>query len=104
MPVRVVLYEDHPDLRESLSLLLRGAAGIELLGAFATPVDVLTHLRTLRPDVVLLDVMMPGVDGWAVLEQLKRHLDDRIASVKVLMKVRLQTLTLLSSLILVHCQ
>jgi len=83
----VLVVDDEPDIRylTQVNLELDGhrvmtaANGEEALAA--VQVDV--------PDVVLLDVMMPGVDGWAVLEQLKRHLDDRIASVKVLMMTAL---------------
>ena len=54
MPVRVVLYEDNPDLRDSLCVLLRGSAGIELLGAFPNCEHIQQQMRELSPNLVLM--------------------------------------------------
>ena len=47
--------------------------------------DALAAIEVEVPDVVLLDVMMPEVDGWTVLDQLKSHLDEKISTVRVIM-------------------
>lgn len=79
----VLVVDDEPDIRyvTQLNLELDGhrvrtaADGVEALAAIEVEV----------PDLLLLDVMMPEVDGWAVLEQLKSHFDAAIANVRVIM-------------------
>ena len=60
---RLVLYEDNADLRASLSQLLSAAPGLELVGAFGTCVQAGDDTRRLRPDVVLMDIDLPGCSG-----------------------------------------
>jgi len=83
----VLVVDDEPDIRYLTQVNLE-LDGHRVMTA-ANGEDALAAVQVEVPDVVLLDVMMPGVDGWAVLEQLKTHLDDRIASVKVLMMTAL---------------
>jgi len=83
----VLVVDDEPDIRYLTQVNLE-LDGHRVMTA-ANGEEALAAVQVEVPDVVLLDVMMPGVDGWAVLEQLKSHLDDRIASVKVLMMTAL---------------
>jgi len=83
----VLVVDDEPDIRYLTQVNLE-LDGHRVMTA-ANGVEALAAVQVEVPDVVLLDVMMPGVDGWGVLEQLKSHLDDRIASVKVLMMTAL---------------
>lgn len=73
MRVRVLLYEDHHDLRESLSALLRSAPDLDFLGAFPSPIAVVDHLRSLQPDVILLDIDMPGMTGLEALQLIQQE-------------------------------
>ncbi|MDR6564302.1 MULTISPECIES: response regulator transcription factor [unclassified Arcicella] len=71
--IKIVIYEDNPDLRESLSVLLRGSMGFELIGAFVNCEQVARQIIDLRPDVVLMDIDMPianGLKGLKVIKQL----------------------------------
>jgi DNA-binding NarL/FixJ family response regulator len=61
--IRVVLVDDHAVLRESLARLLDGAPDIEVVGAAGDGEQALDVVRATRPDVVLMDLQMPGVDG-----------------------------------------
>jgi CheY-like chemotaxis protein len=83
----VLVVGDEPDIRYLTQLQLE-LDGHRVMTA-ADGVEALAAVQAEVPDVVLLDVMMPEVDGWAVLEQLKAHLDERISSVKVLMMTAL---------------
>ena len=87
MTARILVVDDIPANVKLLEVRLL-AEYFEVLTALNGP-DAIETCENGKVDVVLLDVMMPGVDGWAVLEQLKSHLDDRIKSVKVLMMTAL---------------
>ncbi len=83
----VLIVDDEPDIRY-LSQVTLELDGHHVMTA-GNGAEALAAVQVEVPDVVLLDVMMPEVDGWAVLEQLKAHLDDRISSVRVLMMTAL---------------
>jgi CheY-like chemotaxis protein len=76
--LRTVLYvEDDPDMREVVILVLQMIGGIDVR-AFATGAEALAAGDDLAPDLLLLDVMMPGMDGPSTLGQLRA--DPRFAS------------------------
>mgnify|MGYP003114697664 FL=1 len=83
----VLVVDDEPDIRYLTQLQLE-LDGHRVMTA-ADGAEALAAVQVEVPDVVLLDVMMPEVDGWSVLEQLKAHLDEKISSVKVLMMTAL---------------
>ena len=66
----VVLADDHPVYRAGLAQAIRERADLRLLADCADGHDALAHIRTLRPDVALLDVRMGGLDGLGILEAL----------------------------------
>jgi DNA-binding NarL/FixJ family response regulator len=69
---KIVIYEDNYDLRESLTVLLKGSNGFEVLGAFPNCRDVEKQIRELQPDVVLMDIDMPiknGIEGLKLIQQ-----------------------------------
>ena len=69
---RVLVVEDNDAARESLALSL-GREGFEGILA-ANGEEVLNHLRGgLKPDLILLDMLMPVLDGWHFLEALRRE-------------------------------
>lgn len=68
--LRAVLVDDEPLARQELAYLLEKSGGIELLGQGANGVEAVELVRTLRPDIVFLDVQMPGLDGFAVIKRL----------------------------------
>lgn len=61
--VRVVLVDDHAVVRHGLSQLLSASAGVEVVGSAADGAEAVDLARRLRPDVVVMDLQMPGVDG-----------------------------------------
>ena len=62
-PIRVVLVDDDPLVRAGLSLMLRGAPQLEIVGEAGDGVQALEVIARTRPDVVLMDIRMPGTDG-----------------------------------------
>jgi DNA-binding NarL/FixJ family response regulator len=65
----VLIVDDHEDFRESARALLE-AEGFTVVGVAADGIDALAAVERLRPDIVLLDVQLPDVDGFAVAERL----------------------------------
>jgi DNA-binding NarL/FixJ family response regulator len=61
--LRVQVYEDNDELRNMLSMLLSHSAGFEICGAFSNCTGVLKNISEKKPDVILCDIDMPGVDG-----------------------------------------
>jgi DNA-binding NarL/FixJ family response regulator len=61
--IRVVLADDHALVREGTAELLERAGGVLVIGQAANGADALHLVQTLRPDVLLIDVAMPGLDG-----------------------------------------
>ena len=68
--ISVVLADDHAMVRLGLEQLLAGADGIEVVGSAADGAQAVAMTLELRPDVVLMDLQMPGVDGVAATRQI----------------------------------
>lgn len=69
-PIRVLLVDDEPLVRRGLRAILESDPGIEVVGEAADGAAALTSTRSLSPDVVCMDVRMPGVDGIRATELL----------------------------------
>jgi len=71
--LRVILADDHPIFLRGLELLLRHTPDFEVVRACADGVALLEDLRTLKPDIAVVDVDMPGLTGVQVLEAVARE-------------------------------
>ena len=71
--IRVVIADDHAVVRHGLAQLLATFAGVELVGEAADGEAAVAICARERPDVVLMDLEMPGVDGIAATERIKAH-------------------------------
>jgi DNA-binding NarL/FixJ family response regulator len=69
-PIRVVLVDDHAVVRRGLAQLLSGAGDLEVVGQAGDGDEALTVVRELRPDVVVMDLQMPGTDGVEATRQI----------------------------------
>jgi len=79
--IRVVIYEDNPQLREGLTMLVNGSEGFSVLAAYKNCNYVEEEISKWKPDVVLLDINMPGTNGLEGLKKI-REIDQEV---KVLM-------------------
>ena len=71
--IRVLIADDHKVVRQGLAFLLSSESGIEVAGEAADGVAALEAIRRTRPDVVLLDLFMPRMDGLAVLAAMREQ-------------------------------
>ncbi|MGD0570717.1 MAG: response regulator transcription factor [Candidatus Sulfotelmatobacter sp.] len=63
MAVRILLVDDHPIVRQGLRTLLEGRPGWEVVGEASDGIEALEKVQSLQPDVVVLDVTMPRLNG-----------------------------------------
>lgn len=75
MSLRVFIVEDHPVVREGYVMLLDGAPGLDLVGTAETGEEALTAVPAAAPDVVAVDLQLPGMSGLEVVKHL-RALED----------------------------
>jgi DNA-binding NarL/FixJ family response regulator len=78
--LRILLVDDHALFRQSLSVLLT-ASGFEVIGAVTDGIEALQCARTLRPDLILMDIEMPGCDGLAATRLIKAE----VPEIKIIM-------------------
>jgi DNA-binding NarL/FixJ family response regulator len=80
--IRVLVVDDHAGMRAALAQLLAGAPDVELVGASGDGWGGVKLARELDPDVVLMDISMPGLDGIAATYRLRQ--DDARTQVLIL--------------------
>lgn len=72
-PIRILLADDHPMLRESLGLALDAEPDFELVATVGEAGAALEAIRTLSPQIVLMDIEMPGLDPFGAAATLRRE-------------------------------
>ncbi len=79
--IKVLIYEDNPQLREGLTMLIDGSDGFSVVASYKNCNNIIPELEAWSPDVILMDIDMPGVNG---IEGLKR-IREVNQNIKVLM-------------------
>ena len=74
-PIRVVLVDDDPLVRAGLSLMLGGSAELEIVGEAGDGIEALEVVGRTHPDVVLMDIRMPRMDGLTATQRLSEQPD-----------------------------
>jgi DNA-binding NarL/FixJ family response regulator len=71
--INVCIFEDNKALRESLSSLIETNPGFQLLGAWPDAIKAVAHVKECEPDVILMDINMPGVNGIEAVVLIKKQ-------------------------------
>ncbi|MGI5329121.1 response regulator transcription factor [Actinomadura nitritigenes] len=74
-PIRVLIVDDDALVRSGLSMMLAGAGDLEVVGGVADGAEAVPAVNEHRPDVVLMDIRMPRLDGLAATELLRARRD-----------------------------
>jgi len=72
-PIRLLVADDHPVVRDGLRAMLATQPDMEPVGEAATGTEAVTQARALQPDVVLMDLQMPDLDGPAAIATLREQ-------------------------------
>src|SRR6516165_2474721 len=76
MPISVSIVEDSEKLRGTLARVINRADGFRCVSQYPSAEDALKDLPNVKPDVVLMDINLPGVNGVECVRQLKKILPD----------------------------
>ncbi len=76
MAVRVLIVDDDPKIRRIISICLSLESGFEVVGEASGGAEAVKLAATSRPDVVLLDLEMPGMNGLAAMPAIRREVPD----------------------------
>jgi DNA-binding NarL/FixJ family response regulator len=80
-PIRLLLADDHPVVRDGLTAILGTQPDFEVVGQAAGGAEAVRQAAALRPDVILLDLEMPGMDGVEALQRIRENDPDARAIV-----------------------
>jgi DNA-binding NarL/FixJ family response regulator len=72
MSVRVAIFDDNKNVRDSITLLLKTMPGLEIAGSFSHVLDCVADVKNCRPDIILMDIEMPGMSGIEAVGLIKK--------------------------------
>lgn len=72
VPLRVLVVDDHAVVRSGYVMVLRAVGGCEIVGEAADGEAAVAEFSRLRPDVVVLDLSLPKLDGWGALAEIRK--------------------------------
>jgi len=75
-PIRIVVVDDHDVVRRGLAILIRAFDDLDLIGSAANGIEAIDLAEKLRPDVMLMDMIMPEMDGVEATRQIREKYPD----------------------------
>ncbi len=78
MPIRILIYEDNAQLRESITALISLSEDFQLTGSFGNVLKVEEQVKELEPEVILMDIDLPGMNGIEAVKKI-RTFDTNVA-------------------------
>ena len=79
--IKVMIVDDHPVVRDGLEAMLESVRGFSVCASFGDGESAVSAVAKVKPDLVVLDIRLPGMDGFATLEKMRR----RVPGVKALL-------------------
>jgi DNA-binding NarL/FixJ family response regulator len=73
MGLRIGIFDDNKNIRESISMLLKTVKEFEVVGSYSHVLDCIEDVKECRPDVVLMDIEMPGMTGIEAVLKIKKE-------------------------------
>jgi len=73
MSLRIAIFDDNKNIRESIGLLLATVPQFEVVGSFCHVLDCIDDVRDSKPDIVLMDIEMPGMTGIEAVTKIKKE-------------------------------
>ena len=73
MSLRITIFDDNKNIRESITMLLRTVPEFEVVGSFSHVLDCIEDIKQSKPDVVLMDIEMPGMTGIEAVKAIKKE-------------------------------
>lgn len=78
MNIRIAIFDDNRNIRDSIAMLLKTENDIELVGSFSHVLDCIADIRSCNPDIILMDIEMPGMTGVEAVKLIKKEFPDAL--------------------------